>query len=65
MDLGDQQDGPFGQPMPMRMPRNVQAPQPVLAPVSMADIVQAAVNRAKHDYELDRLFNPEDDGYQI
>jgi hypothetical protein len=36
------------------------------APVPIADIYQAAKNRAIEDYELDKLFNPEFYGdYQI
>jgi hypothetical protein len=65
MGLDDQQGGPFGQALPVRLPRVVPAPPQLVAPVSMSDIVQAAVNRAMQDYELDRLFNPEYYDYQI
>jgi hypothetical protein len=60
----ERQDGAFDRAMPAGMPRVVPPPH-VHPPVSMADIVQAAVNRAKHEYELDRLFNPEHYDHQI
>ena len=65
MGLDDREDGAFGPAMPMQMPRVVQAPPQLLAPVSMAEIFQAAVNRAMQDHELDRLFNPDHYDYQI
>jgi len=34
-------------------------------PVQTSDIYQAALNRAVHDHELDRLFNPDFDDFQI
>jgi hypothetical protein len=34
-------------------------------PVQIADIYQAAKNRAIEDYELDKLFNPDYYDYQI
>ena len=33
--------------------------------VQLADIYQAAVKRAVEDHELDKLFNPDLDDYQI
>lgn len=67
MGLGDQQDGPFGQPLPvpMGLPRGVQASSPRPVQVSIADIYQAAINRAIQDHELDKLFNPDFYDYQI
>jgi hypothetical protein len=35
------------------------------APVQTMDIYQAAKNRAIEDHEIDKLFNPEHDDYQI
>jgi hypothetical protein len=35
------------------------------SPVQTMDIYQAAKNRAIEDHELDKLFNPEYDDYQI
>ncbi len=67
MGLGDQQQGPSGQPMPVHLAllRGMQASAPRPAQVSTADIYQAAVNRAIHDHELDKLFNPDFYDYQI
>ena len=65
MGLGDQQDVRFGQSFPARAAVGTQAAPQVLAPVNMAEIFQAAVNKAIQDYELNRLFNPEYYDYQI
>jgi hypothetical protein len=65
MGLDDQQGSPFGQAMPERLPRVLLTPPHLVAPVSMSEIVQAAVNRAVQDHELDRLFNPGYYDYQI
>lgn len=66
MGLGDQQDSPAGQPLPVQFPRvtmNVMQPMPMA--VNIADIFQAAASRAVQDYELNRLFNPDHYDYQI
>jgi hypothetical protein len=67
MGLGDQQDGPAGQPLPVHMGfvRGMQASAPRPVQVSIADIYRAAANRAIQDHELDKLFNPDFYDYQI
>ena len=67
MGLGDQPDGPANRPMPIHMGllRSMQAPAPRPMQVSVADIYQAAMNRAIQDHELDKLFNPDFYDYQI
>jgi hypothetical protein len=67
MGLGDEQAGPAGQPRPIHLGllRSMQAPTPRPAQVTVADIYQAAINRAIQDHELDRLFNPDFYDYQI
>ena len=67
MGLGDQQDGPAGRQMsnPFSLLRSMQASAPRPQQVSIADIYQAAANRAIQDHELDKLFNPEFYDYQI
>ena len=66
MGLGDQQEGPAA-PLPIHMAliRSMQAPVPRPQQVSAADIYQAAMKRALHDHELDKLFNPDFYDYQI
>lgn len=40
-------------------------PQPNPIGVQVNDIYQAAMKRAVEDHEIDKLFNPEPDDYQI
>lgn len=68
MGLGDQQNDPAGRSMsnPFSLLRSMQTSAPRPQQVSIADIYQAAANRAVHDHELDKLFNAEYyDDYQI
>jgi len=67
MGLGDQQQGPSRQGLPIHMAllRSMTAPAPRPAQVSVADIYQAAASRAIQDHELDKLFNPDYYDYQI
>jgi hypothetical protein len=61
MHLGDQQDRRFNLPSPYPE----QASQWLLRPVQIADIYQAARQRAIEEHELDKLFNPDFYDYQI
>lgn len=67
MGLGDQSGDAFrfGEPLPFTAPHTAPAPQAAPPRVTVADIYQAAIKQAIHDYELNRLFNPDHYDYQI
>ena len=67
MNLDDQSVGSFSGVQPW-LPTGVRGPQasaPSPLAVSMADIYQAAVNRAVQDYQLNKLFNPDFYDFEI
>ena len=50
--------------------RSTKSPEPLRPPpnpvgVQINDIYQAAMKRAVEDYEIDKLFNPEPNDFQI
>jgi hypothetical protein len=55
---------PFNAAMPAGS-QDVRTPDRSPQAVQIADIYQAAVNRAIEDHEIDKLFNPEYYDYQI
>jgi hypothetical protein len=69
MVWGDQHQGPTNRPVPVpihvALLRSVQATAPRPMQISVADIYQAATNRAIQDHELDKLFNPDFYDYHI
>lgn len=58
-------ENPQDQSPAPRWPRDDRALQFAPFPVQVADIYQAALNRAIQDFELDKLFNPDFYDYQI
>ena len=50
---------------PCRCRVTIEHPASCSLPVQIADIYQAAMNRALQDHELDKLFNPDFYDYQI
>ena len=61
MSLDDQQNRSVSQPAP----HDHRAIEYVPTSVRISDIYLAAMNRAIHDHELDKLFNPDFDDFQI
>jgi hypothetical protein len=61
---GEQQHRAFGLPAARNELASRRPPQ-FVHQVALADIYQAAMQRALHDHQLDKLFNPEYYDFQI